>query len=240
MSLLSSKPHTRVALQLAVMFALVFMTIPAYCTGISVGNGASFQLGSANIDVNCLDLITAGQVALGDGQITGINHVSIENPGEISGDTGKLFFAGDWWNAGVFTAAQSSINSQDGCGLDESLIIGDNDFFNFSVVTSIGKTLSIEAGSLQTFAGSLSLQGLNSGQQLKIRSAESGQSVLFRLSAQGTQDIYAVDVKDNDATGGQLMVPGSPAEFASFNSGNNKNWFDLIIDLIFEDSFESN
>ena len=204
-----------------------------------MGAGASFDVGNAMIDVNCLDLETAGQVVLGAGSVIGVNLVSIENTGELNGVTGSLQFSGDWWNAGAFNAAQSSINVHDGCGVIESMLFGDNDFFDFSASTSTGKTLSIEAGSVQNFASNLSLQGADPDQRLKIRSSVNGQPAFFELSAQGEQQIYAVDVKDNDASGGQKLAQGTPAEYASVDAGNNKNWFAQLIDMIFRDGFET-
>ena len=50
-------------------FVLTFQCLPGYCAGISVGNGASFHVGNATIDVNCLDLETAGQFVLGGGLV---------------------------------------------------------------------------------------------------------------------------------------------------------------------------
>lgn len=221
------------------VFALAFQCIPGYCAGISVGNGASFHVGNATIDVNCLNLETAGQFVLGSGLVNGVNLLNIESTGVLSGETGSLRFAGDWWNAGTLNAVQSSVSMQDGCGVTESLMLGDNSFYNFSASTSTGKTFSIEAGSVQTFANELSLQGAEPNQRLKIRSTVAGQSVYFDLAPQGVQLIYAVDVKDNDASTGQLLAPGLPAAFASVDAGNNKNWFEQISDLLFKDSFES-
>ena len=223
---------------LTMYFALAFQSIPGYCAGISVGNGASFQVGSATIDVNCLNLVTAGQFVLGGGMVNGVNLLSIEGTGELSGDTGSLQFAGDWWNAGTFNAVQSSVSMQDGCGNTESLMLGDNSFYNFSASTSTGKTFSIKAGSVQAFANELFLHGAVPNQLLKIRSSVNGQSVHFKLAAQGVQQINAVDVKDNDATAGQLLAPGIPAAYASMDAGNNKNWFEQLSDLLFKDSFE--
>jgi hypothetical protein len=219
--------------------ALVFESIPGYGAGISVGNGASFHLGNGTIDVNCLNLETAGQFVLGGGLVNGVNHLSIESTGVLSGDTGSLRFAGDWWNAGTFNSAQSSVSMRDGCGTTESLMLGDNSFYDFSASTSTGKTFSIEAGSVQTFANELSLQGSGPSQQLKIRSSVNGQSVYFNLAAQGVQQINAVDVRDNDAAAGQLLAPGTAAANASVDAGNNKNWFEQLSDLLFKDSFES-
>jgi len=219
-------------------FVLAFQCISGYCAGISVGNGASFHVGNATIDVNCLDLETAGQFVLGGGLVNGVYLLSIDSTGGLSGYTGSLRFAGDWWNAGTFNAAQSSISMQDGCGASESLMLGDNGFYNFSASTLTGKTLSIEAGSVQTFANELSLSGAEPNQRLKIRSSVAGQSVHFNLAVQGAQQINAVDVKDNDATAGQLLAPGAPAAYASVDAGNNKNWFEQLSDLLFKDSFE--
>jgi hypothetical protein len=239
LSLSLSSRTGRALLPLTVCFALALRCLPGYCAGIFVGAGASFDVGNAVIDVNCLNVETAGQFVLGAGSVIGVNLVSIESTGELNGATGSLRISGDWWNAGVFNAAQSSINVQDGCGVSESLLLGDNDFFDFSASTANGKTLSIEAGSVQTFASNLSLQGVDPDQRHKIRSSVNGQSAYFELSAQGEQQIYAVDVKDNDASGGQLLVPGTPAEYASVDAGNNTNWFSQLIDIIFRDGFET-
>ena len=239
MSLSLNNQQGRALLTLTMCVALALQAIPAYCAGISVGDGASFHVGDATIDVNCLDLETAGQFVLGGGLVNAVNLLSIESSGVLSGETGSLRFAGDWWNAGTFNAAQSSVSMQDGCGTTESLMLGDNSFYNFSASTSTGKTFSIEAGSVQTFANELSLNGAEPNQRLKIRSSVTGQSVHFNLAAQGTQQINAVDVKDNDATAGQLLVPGVPAAYASVDAGNNKNWFVQLSDLLFKDSFES-
>jgi len=118
-------------------------------------------------------------------------------------------------------------------------MLGDNSFYNFSASTSTGKVFSFEAGSVQTFSNELSLHGAEPNQRLKIRSSVTGQSVHFNLAAQGVQQINAVDVKDNDATAGQLLAPGIPAAHASVDAGNNKNWFEQLSDLLFRDSFES-
>jgi len=225
-------------LPLTMGFALVVQSVVGYCAGISVGNGASFDVGSASIDLNCLDLETVGQFVLGDGLVSEVNHLSIESGGELNGETGSLQFAGDWWNAGTFNAAQSNISMQDGCGTVESLILGDNSFYSFKASTSAGKTLSIEAGSVQAFANELSLQGAEPNLRLKIRSSVDGESVYFNLAAQGVQQINAVDVKDNDATAGQLLAAGTPAGLASLDAGNNKNWFRQLMDLLFKDGFE--
>lgn len=229
----------KISMLFIIFFALLFRCVPVYSAGFSVGPGASVHIGDAKIDMNCLDMETAGNLTLGDGSVVNVSLISIASTGELDGGTGDMRLSGDWWNAGTFSPAQSSIYVQDGCGATESLLIGDNDFFDFSASTSIGKTLSIEAGSVQTFASKLSLQGAGANQRLKIRSSVTGQPANFELSAQGVQQIYAIDVKDNDASGGQLLASGAPVEFASIDTGNNRNWFETLTDVIFRDSFET-
>lgn len=229
----------KTSLLLTMFFALAFRCIPGYCAGISVGDGASFGVGNAQIDVNCLDLVTAGQLDLDAGSFVGVDTVSISSTGQLTGGNGSLELSGDWQNAGVFVPSHSNIKIQDGCGLNESVLIGDNDFSAFSVTTSSGKTLSVEAGSLQTFSDNLSLQGAAPNGRLRIRSSVGGQSAYFVLFEQGAQQILAVDVRDNDATGGQLLAPGLPEGIASVDAGNNKNWFGVLTDLIFKDGFET-
>ena len=237
LSLNRQKGHA--SLRLAMLVALTFQCITANGAGIAVGNGAAFDIGNGMVDVNCLDVETAGQFSLGGGMVNGVNLLSIESTGELNGDTGSLRFSGDWWNAGSLNAAQSSISMQDGCGTSESLMLGDNSFYNFSASTSTGKTFTIEAGSVQGFANQLSLQGAAPNQRLKIRSSVNGQSVQFNLAAPGVQQINAIDVRDNDASAGQLLAPGIPATYVSVDAGNNQNWFVQISDLLFKDSFES-
>ena len=222
-----------------ITLTLVLAQVPAYAAGISIGEGASLDLGTAIVDVNCGSLTTAGQLHLASGSLIGLNDVDIASAGSILGDSGTLELAGDWRNAGSFTPSASDVQIQDGCGQSTSSITGDTDFHIFRATTTSGKTLSVQADSLQTFSGGLQLEGVAPNDRLSIRSSVSGQQAHFVLIAPGVQQIAAVDVRDNDASLGQPLAPGVVEQFESVDSGNNLNWFTALLDLIFQDSFET-
>ena len=86
-----------------------------------------------------------------------------------------------------------------------------------------GKILQPVAGSTQVFYSSLTLRG-DMGNPLLGQSSSEGQEAFFSLDASGTQDIVAVDVADNDASGGQSLIAGSLSGTESMDLGNNSNW----------------
>ena len=225
-------------------FALTFLGLaigvaPVLGAGLNVGAGAAVDLGNGRVDLNCLNFEAAGQFTLGGGTVTGANIINILTTGEVNGGNGSIRLAGDWINAGAFLPGQGSVTIEDGCANSTSALSGDNDFAGFSASTTTGKTLQLEAGSLQTFSGVMNLQGVAPENRLKIRSSSEGQPVYFVLFEQGTQQIHAVEVRDNDASGGQALAPGTPEQSASVDAGNNSNWFGQALDLIFKNSFEN-
>ena len=226
--------------RLLIILALATGTGPALGAGLEVGAGATVDLGNGRLDLNCLDLATAGLFAVGGGTLAGADTVNIQATGELDGGNGGIRLTGDWTNAGAFVPGQGNVRIGDGCGNSVSAVSGDNDFAGFSALTTSGKTLSVQAGSLQTFSGAMILQGAAPDNRLRIRSSIDGQPVFFVLFEQGTQQVHAVDVKDNDASSGQPLAPGTPEQLASVDAGNNSNWFTQVLDIIFKDSFESN
>jgi hypothetical protein len=216
--------------------AFLFATNQACAQGITVPSGATLSLGNGQINLFCGDLVVEGQVFIDSGAATGIRDVEIMG-GTLTGGSGTLSLARDWLNAGSFNAATGAVGLGDGCGASSSALIGDTDFFEFSTTSTSGKVLLIEAGSSQTFASSLSLEG-DPADRLLIRSSVPGQQAFFSLDTGGSQTIWAVDVRDNNALGGQALAPGSPGVFSSVDSGNNDNWFIALVGIIFEDGFE--
>lgn len=218
---------------------LVAVCAPALCAGISVGQGASLKLNNSSVDLNCLDVNILGELNLGSGQLVAIDQLSISGVGDFLGGSGTVQFHRNWQNAGTFSPGTSVVALLDGCGAALSEITGDNDFSSFNAVTAAGKTLRIEAGSLQTFSANLRLEGVAPDQRLTIRSTIDGSQSHFVLFEQASQQINAVDVKDNDASPGAPIAPGPVALYASVDSGNNKNWFQQLLDVIFKDGFET-
>lgn len=217
--------------------ALALASSLASAQGITVQPGASLSLGNGQVTLGCGDLTVSGQVSIGAGSATGIRDVDISG-GNLAGGSGTVSLSGNWANSGTFAAGSGVVRIVDGCATNTSSLAGDNDFNDFSVTSSSGKLLTVAANSSHFFASSLTLQGVI-GNLLQIRSSMPGVQVFFSLDAGGSQTIFAVDVADNNATGGQGLAPGDPGDSQSVDSGNNDNWFIDLLDLIFRGGFES-
>lgn len=193
--------------------------------GIVVGPGAIISLGAGDIDMNCTDYITTGDDDIGSGSITEVLHFIIQATGTVTGGSGQVQLSGDWENNGTFTPGTSQVHIQDGCAMTTSNMVGDTDFNSFTATSSTGKELRVEAGSTQTFSQDLTLMGVDNSNRMPITSSSAGSQAFFSLDNAGTQVIDAVNVMDNNASGGQLLAPDQPSVFASLDSGNNLNWF---------------
>ena len=213
---------------LSIAMLLAIMVTPALscAAGVTVQTGANITFSGGNANLGCTDLIIGGGLNLGNASII-LANVDIAG-GTLDAGAGDILFAGDWSNSGQFVASSSQINVIDGCGKSTSTISGDNIFHSFSAGTSAGNTLRVEAGSQQTFLGSLGLYGTN-GMLLLVRSTSAGSTAFFNLIPPATQNVSYVDVQDNNALGGSLIAPGTPALFNSIDSGNNFNWFNLPV-----------
>lgn len=218
-------------------FLLFAVANQALAAGITVPAGGSMSLGDGSADLGCGDLVIAGEVSVDAGGASGIIDVDITG-GTLNGGSGTTSLTGDWSNAGTFNAGTGLVRIVDGCGIASSTISGDSDFHEFSVTTASGKLLSMAAGSSQTFTSMLTLEGMV-GNLLQLRSSSPGQEVFFSLAPGGSQSISAVDVRDNNASGGLTLAPGTPGQFQSVDSGNNTNWFVGFIEELFSDGFES-
>lgn len=227
----------RTAVALVACFLVGLSPGVAKAQGVTVEAGAQLSLGNGQMSLGCGDLVVGGQVSVESGEATGIGTVDIPG-GSLDGGSGVVSLSGNWTNSGSFTAGSGQVRVVDGCGFATSNLAGDNNFNDFSVTSTIGKLLAVAAGSSQFFASALTLQGAV-GNLLLIRSSVPGQQVFFSLAAGGDQSIFAVDVRDNDASGGQALAPGAPGSYQSVDSGNNENWFIDLMDLIFRDGFET-
>ena len=195
----------------------------AFSQTLAIQSGSSLNLGSGTLDLGCGDMMVTGSLAIGSGTARELRDVDISG-GNFTVGSGSVFLSGDWVNLGSFAAGTGSINVVDGCGRAVSRLAGNSDFYQLAVTSGSGRTLEPEAGSIQTFANRLTLRG-SAANLLQIRSSQPGSSSFFQLAASGTQDIFAVDVADNDASGGQTLVPRPPADAGSVDAGSNSNWF---------------
>ena len=206
-----------------VLLATVCLSGNVVAQSISVNSGASFAVGDGSVDVGCGDLAISGSVAVGSGAFSRLRNVAIVT-GSLSLGTGSLAFSGSWANSGSFSAGSGQVTLVDDCGTGTSVMSGDTRFHDFSAVTASGRVLQLAAGSTQTFASSLTLQG-SGANPLTIRSSSPGMSTFFVLPEGGSQNIVGVDVADNNADGGQTLAPVAPEDVDSIDAGNNSNWF---------------
>lgn len=214
--------HRVAGYSLACVFA-VAIAAPTLARGISVSPGARFSVGEGSVRLGCGDLDIGGVFSVDAGSVSGIRDVSI-NPGTLNGGSGLISLSGDWANAGTFNAQSGTVAIVDGCGSADSTLSGDSTFSGLSVSSSSGRTLLLESGSSQTVAGSLALAG-TPATRLVILPETSGAVARLTLASGASQAISAVDVQDIDASGGEVIAPGSPESFDSIDRGNNLNWF---------------
>ena len=179
---------------LAATTALLAITTGASAGQLTVGSGASLDLGTGSLDLGCADLTVTGTMAAGTAGFTQARDVTIDPSGLLNGNSATLQVAGDWDNAGTFNAGTSTVQLVDGCGLLSATIAGDSTFANLAMTTATGKLLTFTAGSTQTVTGGLTVAGA-SGDRLTVRSSVDGDEAF--LDAQGSVSAAFVDVKDN-------------------------------------------
>ncbi len=206
----------RAALATVVAAVLVFAT-GASAAQLTVGSGASVDLGSGSLDLGCADLTVAGTLSAGTVGFTQARDVTVDPAGVLNGNSATLEVAGDWDNAGSFNAGTSTVQLVDGCGLASAVIAGDTTFANLDMTTTSGFLYSFMAGSTQTVTRSLTLLG-DTGNLLTIRSTLDGSEAF--LNVQGSSSADFVDVQDNDATAGNPITLGPN----SVQGSNTPGW----------------
>ncbi len=210
------------ALSLAGVLSLAPLTVHAQ--SITVQGGSTFSVGDGSVQLNCGDLTVAGDFTIAAGSAQTIRHVSISSGGDITVGSGLISLSGNWSNAGTFTPGTGSVEIVDGCGTTTTAMSGDSTFTDFSITTAVGRSLQVASGSSQVFTDNLTLRGAPPN-YLSIRSSSAGVPAFFTLNFGASQDIFGVDVADNDASAQQTIAPRPPADFSSIDAGGNSNWF---------------
>jgi hypothetical protein len=185
---------------------------------VSVGSGASLDLGTGSLDLGCANLTVAGTLSGGTVGFDGARNVTIDPTGIVNGGSATLEVAGNWDNSGTFTRGTSSVNFVDGCSLSSATIWGDTTFYTLDMTTSSGKLYNFEDGTTQTIEQSLALAGA-AGNLLTIRSTVGGSEAYLDL--QGSHAADFVDVQDNHATGNAITLGPN-----SVKGTNTSGWVD--------------
>jgi hypothetical protein len=186
--------------------ALLGLAAPALAGVVSVGSGASVDLGTGSLALGCADLTVTGTFSAGSVGFQAARDVTIDPTGVVNGGSATLQVAGEWDNAGTFNAGTSTVQLVDGCGLASAVIAGDTTFANLDLTTATGKLYSLMAGSTQTVTGSLNLVGA-AGNLLAIQSTLASSEAFIDL--QGSHFTDYVDVQDNHAIGSPITYGSS-------------------------------
>ncbi|MBT4532145.1 LamG domain-containing protein, partial [archaeon] len=152
-----------------------------------------------------------------------VGTVTIRNSGILEVNTSFTVY-GDWNNTGNFSENISTINFV-GDSSDNITIHNNESFYNLNITKKIGSVL-FTTGSIVNVTNEFSVQG-NSSDDVYLRSTVDGEEWL--IDASGTQDVDYTDVKDSNASLGDLIIAAYSAD-----SGNNVNWriFSGAVDLI--------
>ncbi len=206
---------------LAMPSLLLVLSGSAWAAGqMRIGPGATVDTGSGQIALGCAALDLSGRA---EGRWVGIDSVTLGHAATLIPD--RLAFGGNWTSAGS-ARVPGLVAWTDACGRSPASMLGSNDFDRLEIHSPTGLERRFDAAGAQRTRLALSVVG---GQQ-RVQLRSTGPSAaIFTLDAGATQQIARVDVRDLDASGGQLIAPGRPGDFDSIDSGNNSNWFfDLV------------
>jgi hypothetical protein len=206
--------------------ALLVAATGASAAQLTVGSGASIDLGTGSLDLGCADLTVGGTLSAGTAGFAQARDVTIDPSGLVNGNSATLEVAGDWDNAGTFNAGTSTVQLVDGCGLASAVIAGDTTFANLEMTTASGFLYSFVSGSTQTVTSSLTLLG-DTGNLLTIRSTLAGSEAFLNVQGSGSGDF--VDVQDNDATAGNAITLGPN----SVKGSNTPGWLAAALVPVF-------
>ena len=178
------------------------------------GSGETLQL-NGGIVVSSLTPISGTMDAMASSSPLTVSGSMIFNGGSYNARGSSITIMRDWtMNSGSFIYGTSMVTFQN--ILTTSTLTGSTTFYSVNVSTA-GKTLLLAAGSTQTVSGVLVLGG-TPFKRVRVRSTLTGTQAF--LVNTGTNGVFGVDVKDNNASGRDTIAAGSN----SLDSTNNTNW----------------
>jgi hypothetical protein len=220
------KKKTGIVIQFLIVLWSVLVSGNIRAAGLNIGSEATVVLNDGQLKFNCTDLVIAGNLQVGTGTLSDIQHSYIRPGGVVDGQQGVFDVNGDWNNQGDFNPGTSHVNLQDGCSINVAAISGDNSFYKLSLSTDTGKQYNIESGSTQQIAVALSIHG-NANAPLVLRSSIPGQRANLALAHSGSKDISYTNVGDIWATVQSLVQKGSE-NLGNTDAGNTLGWFRVI------------
>ena len=206
-------------------FALLLaLAAESAVASVTIGSGSTVNFADGTFDFGCQDMAIAGQATGTAETLRSIVNLIISSGGGLAPGAGTIWLGGDFANAGTFVPGTSRVNVVDTCGSGISRVSGATNFYEFAVVSNSGKQLVFPVGATQTVSHALTFLGAT-GKLLNIVSSATGTKALLTVSPAATQTIGYVNARDNDASGGATIAPGTPAQYHSVDSGALINWF---------------
>jgi hypothetical protein len=133
--------------------------------------------------------------------------------GVLNANGRNLNVAGNWANSGTFTAGAGTVTLN---GSGAQAISGSTTFNNLTAACTTARTLTFTAGTTQTVAGALSLNGI-ANQLLSLRSSA---AAVWKIDPQGTRSCSYLDVQWGENLRKPVIGPTN-----STDSLNNTWWF---------------
>ncbi len=198
--------------------ALCLVASNAMAYGLQIPAGAVVDLAGGRLSLGGGDIVNAGTLRLGNGEILDLNDFTTALGGNTLIAGGILMLSGDWENRGSFTPGTGAVRFRDGANASSS-ILGSSAFSTLSLVSTAGKVYRLEVGQTQTVATVLEIVG--SGTPIGIASTLAPQVAFLNLAPTGAQSIANVGVSNVHATG----VPLAPGQTNQGGSGNAIGWF---------------
>ena len=183
-------------------------------TGLATVSGGSYTAGSATQTFNGGLTVSGGTYTGGSGT-TDVNGAVTLSSGTLTAPSGNLTVSGNFSHSGGTFTHNSGTVILDGT---DQTISGSTTFNNLTKNVSVARTLTFAAGTTQTIAGTMDLEGAVDN-LLSLRSSVS--DTQWNIDPQGTRTIGYLDVKDSNNTNATAITAGG---FNITNSGNNTNW----------------
>ncbi|MBC7711364.1 MAG: hypothetical protein H7203_14975 [Rhizobacter sp.] len=181
--------------------------------------GATVNASASAVDFACTDLIIGGTFNLGTGSLVNVRDVVIQPGGSLSATSGSIAVTRNWSNSGSFVAGTGTVAFADSpsCATS-SAISGSTTFYNLSLTSAAGRTVTLAPGLTQTVLAVLTVTGTTA---LPIQ-VSSGSAALAFINLTGPGQIISNVSVNNVAATGQWLAAGQTNRTVG---GLAPNWF---------------
>ncbi len=190
--------------------------------GINVPTGAALRLGGGQLALGGGALNLGGTLEIAGGQLIGVSNLGSTPGSLLTVGSGLIELAGDWVIQGTFLAGSGTVRLIDSAA-GISQLRGSNSFSSLSLISTLGKRIVLEPGSVQSISQLLTISG-TAARPIQIERLPSGPVAEIKLLPGGTQSIAHVGVSNVHATG----QPLAPLLRNEGGSGNAFGWFGLM------------